>query len=575
MLRKGCRLGVWLSKVVSTLRIPLVTPYGSASAHLFREYEGARRTFTLTKSDEVGEMSAAIRSTRNGVLRRWIVVSAAVVALAVAVGATLLALNWPFSQTAVTKALEDRFARDVTIRKFRSSYFPPGCVAEGIEFRHRERKDLPPLITVQTLTIRAGYSGMLRIHKLVSDVQVAGLHVLVPSKNPGASRLTFPLTNSTSGKTLTIGEITADGAVLEFISEQPAEDRFTLRIDRLTLDHVGESDPITFHARFNNTEPPGEIRSDGRFGPWNDDDPASTELSGSYTYEHAKLGVFEGIAGTLSSQGKFSGTLGHIDTEGAFDVPDFKVSGSAHMVHLASNFHAVVDGTNGDTYLTRVESHFGRTTVISQGDVKGHAGQHGKTVMLSMSISRGRIEDLLRLFTGSVRPAESGEVQLQTKVELPPGPQGFLRRLRLDGDFGIGRGRFNNPKVQEPVNRLAESARGEKKDLEEVDSSTVLSNLTGHVSATGGIAKLSKVSFTEPGTLAEIEGTYNLVNKTVNLRGVLHTSGKLADTTSGFKSVVLKALGPFIKKKSVTVVPFVITGSSSDPSFALDLDARR
>jgi len=142
----------------------------------------------------------------------------AVVTAGVAVVAILLAMNWPFTQTAVTKALEDRFARDVKIQKFRSTYFPPGCVAEGIEFLHRKRKDLPPLITVQTLTIRASYSGLLRIHKLVNDVQVAGLHVLVPPKNPNAARQTFPLTNSTSGKTLTIGEITAVGAVLEFIS---------------------------------------------------------------------------------------------------------------------------------------------------------------------------------------------------------------------------------------------------------------------------------------------------------------------------------------------------------------------
>ena len=160
-------------------------------------------------------------------------------------------------------------------------------------------------------------------------------------------------------------------------------------------------------------------------------------------------------------------------------------------------------------------------------------------------------------------------------MELQPGPQGFLTRLRLEGDFGIGGGRFTDPKVQMPVNRLAESARGETKDEEEVDPSTVLSNLKGHISATGGIAKLSSISFTEPGTLAEIEGTYNLVDKKLNLRGVLHTSGKLADTASGFKSVVLKALGPFIKKKSVTVVPFTITGTPSDPSFALDLDAKR
>ena len=54
--------------------------------------------------------------------------------------------------------------------------------------------------------------------------------------------------------------------------------------------------------------------------------------------------------------------------------------------------------------------------------------------MLTMSVSQGRIEDLLRLFTGSAQPAETGDVRLQTKVELPPGPESFLRRLRLDGE---------------------------------------------------------------------------------------------------------------------------------------------
>jgi hypothetical protein len=103
----------------------------------------------------------------------------------------------------------------------------------------------------------------------------------------------------------------------------------------------------------------------------------------------------------------------------------------------------------------------------------------------------------------------------------------------------------------------------------------VLSNLKGNVSASGGIAKLSKISFTEPGTLAEIDGTYNLVDNRLDLRGVLHTSGKLADTKSGFTSLVLKALTPLLKKKSMTVVPFVIKGTSSHPSVALDLAAKR
>jgi AsmA-like C-terminal region len=498
-------------------------------------------------------------------------VGAVVVFMGTAAAAILLTVNWPFTETAIAKTLQNRFARDVRIGKFRVTYFPPGCVAEEVDFLPRQRKYLPPLITVQTLTIRASYSGLMRFHKRIDDVQVAGLHVRIPPKNPNSARQVFPLTNSTSGETLTIGEIATDDAVLEFIPKDPGGQPFILRIDRLKLDGVGEGVPIVFHALFKNTEPPGDVRSDGRFGPWNENDPPTTPLSGSYSFEHANLAVFQGIAGTLSSHGKFSGNLGHIDAEGDVEIPDFKVTGSSHMVAVASNFQAVVDGTNGDTYLTSLESHFAGTRVNSQGQVKSAAGQTGKTVTVSLSVRQGRIEDLLRLFTKSANPAEIGDVQLQTKVQLPPGPQAFLRRLRLDGEFGIGSGRFTSPTVQQPVNRLAESARGETKHREETDASTVLSNLKGHVSANGGIATLSNISFTEPGTLAQVEGTYNLIDQSLNLRGVLRTRGKLDDTQSGFKSVVLKALGPLMKKKSISVVPFVIKGTASSPSFALDL----
>jgi hypothetical protein len=145
----------------------------------------------------------------------------------------------------------------------------------------------------------------------------------------------------------------------------------------------------------------------------------------------------------------------------------------------------------------------------------------------------------------------------------------------LDGDFGIGSGRFTDAAVQEPVNRLAESAHGESKKQEKQDASVALSNLKGHVSTNKGMAQLSKISFSEPGSFAELGGAYNLVDKKLDLHGVLHTSGKLGDTKSGFTSLVLKTISPLMKKKSVTIVPFSITGTSNDPSFALDLTAKR
>ena len=61
---------------------------------------------------------------------RWILVGAVVVFIGAVTAAVLLTMNWPFTETAIAKTLQDRFARDVKIRKFRGTYFPPGCVAE-------------------------------------------------------------------------------------------------------------------------------------------------------------------------------------------------------------------------------------------------------------------------------------------------------------------------------------------------------------------------------------------------------------------------------------------------------------
>ncbi|MGD0297212.1 MAG: AsmA-like C-terminal region-containing protein [Bryobacteraceae bacterium] len=509
-------------------------------------------------------------------LLRWSLIAGAFVVIAIGGVAILFARNWPFTPRAVTAALQDRFARTVEIRNFRVTYFPPGFVAEGISFLHRKRKDLPPLITVGTLIVKTSYIGMLTPQKRLSQVQVIGLHVTVPPKSPdGQSSGVMPLTNSSKNDTLAIDEITTDDATIEFMSSRSDRDPFKMEIHRLTLGHVGQNGAISYRAALLNTEPPGEIRSTGQVGPWNEDEPASTPLSGSYTFDNAKLGVFKGIDGTLSSRGKFSGKLGHIESEGGVDIPDFHISGSNHPVHLSTEFRAVVDGTNGDTSLESVKSHFERTTALSSGSVTGQPGQHGKTLVLAMTVNDGRIDDLLNLVTEEKNPSMTGSVSFRATIKVPPGSSGFLTKLNLEGDFGVGNERFTNGAMQAPLNKLTESARGENKKQQAEDPETVLSNLKGHVSAKNGIATLSNVSFSAPGTFAQIRGTYNLLNNAVNLQGILTTNGKLSDTTTGIKAVVLKAVSPFLKKKTVTVVPFTVTGTSMKPSFALDLDAKR
>lgn len=297
-------------------------------------------------------------------------------------------------------------------------------------------------------------------------------------------------------------------------------------------------------------------------------------MSGSYTYQHADLGTLEGIAGLLSSQGSFTGTIGHMDVQGQADVPGFHLSGNNHAVHLASNFHAEVNGTDGDTFIEHVTVQFRRTTLNATGSVAGQPEVRGKTIALQIAADRARVEDLLYLFTDEERPSMTGSISLHAKVEVPPGPPQFLRRMELTGRCGIDRSHFTNPHMQRPVDVLTESAEGEEKEQEEDDPQTVLSQLTGDVAAKDGIATLSNIAFTAPGTRAHLLGTYNLLNRKVDLHGVLYTDGELSDTTSGFKALLLMALSPFLKHKSVTVVPFTIGGIAPNATFALDLTGK-
>lgn len=504
--------------------------------------------------------------------RRWFVAAAGLV-LVVAIGIALLAAKWPFTQQALTSTLEHRFARQVVIHHFQKTYFPPGCIADQVDFLHRKHKNLPPLISVGKLVVRGSYSGLLPWNKHVPQVEVVGLHVTVPPKSSGGTNKVMPLTDNESN--VPINDLKVDGAVLDFLSDKPGKQPFQVFLHQMVLDNVGGKGAIRYRASLKNTEPPGEVLASGEFGPWQSEDPGSTPISGSYKYNDVNLGVFGGISGQLSSEGKFQGSLAKLDCDGTADVRNFHVSGDGQAVHLSSQFHANVDAVNGDTFLESVRAGFLSTEIVSKGSVTGHPSGHGKEAVLDFAINRGRIDDLLRLFAHSKQPSMTGQVSLHGKADLPPGKAKFLERLILDGDFGISNGRFTRAAVQDPINHVSESARGESKKQEMEDPSTVLSNLKGHVSAKGGVATLSNISFTVPGGSARMKGTFNLLSHQLNIQGVLYTDGKLSDATSGFKALVLKAVTPFMKKKKTTIVPFTITGTSRDPKFDLDFDGKR
>jgi hypothetical protein len=488
------------------------------------------------------------------------------IVVVVAVGVLVCAIAfgmirwWPFGQVSVLQNLREASDSQVQARSFRETYFPsPGCILEGVVFTHGPANS-KPLITVEKLTIRGSYSGLLSKH--ISQIRAEGLRVLVPPFGTGAAL-------HTSKSKITIDEIIADGSTIEFALHDPGKEPLRFDVHHALLKNVGWSGPLTYEVSVHNPEPPGEVTAEGKFGVWNKSDAGETPISGDYKFAQADLSVYGGIAGTLSSTGNFEGKLAHIDIAGKTDTPDFEVKSGGHPMRLTSEFSAYVDATRGDTFLNRVTADFWKTQVVANGSIATSLDGQGKTALIALNLSHARIEDLLKLFVQSSHAPMSGSVTLRAKAEIPSGDEPFLKKLKMSGAFGVDDGTFSESSTQQDVDKLSAGARGEKN---REDPETVLTALKGQVNLVGGKASFSDLSFGVPGAAARMHGTYGLITEKIDLHGHLRVDTKLSNTTDGSKALLLKAINPFFKKKPKgEIIPVKISGTYEHPSFGLDV----
>ena len=99
---------------------------------------------------------------------------------------------------------------------FRAVYFPwPGCITSGVTFHPSGgSSDSPLTIKAQTFRIRGHYAELLLRPHYVRESDLEGLRVLVPvlqhgTGSPGSSSM------NTQDSKITVGQIVADGSVLE------------------------------------------------------------------------------------------------------------------------------------------------------------------------------------------------------------------------------------------------------------------------------------------------------------------------------------------------------------------------
>jgi len=79
-----------------------------------------------------------------------------------------------------------------------------------------------------------------------------------------------------------------------------------------------------------------------------------------------------------------------------------------------------------------------------------------------------------------------------------------------------------------------------------------------------------RLSFEVEGAAVQLTGTYALKTELLEFHGKLVLDAKLSETTTGFKSILLKPVDPFFRKEGKTVLPIKITGARDKPSFGLD-----
>lgn len=498
----------------------------------------------------------------------------------------------PMLRAAIVEKLEEHFHARVELDSFHVS-FSNGVWAEGKGLRIWPPKKMAqengvdmtkPLIRLKDFRFHAPLHYKPGEPIRISVVHLVGLDVDVPPKphtghraEPAGEESTAP--SATPMLSFVVNSIVCNDAHLTIETSKPGKLPLEFDIAHVNLRNASANNAMHFDAQLTNPRPAGTIVTSGSFGPWAVDDPGESPVEGEYRFEHADLGVFKGIAGTLDSTGMYQGVLRNIEVDGQTHTPDFKLTHFGTAVPLETTFHATVDGTNGDTWLHPVRATLGQSHFTADGEIVGIPVQTlrngstrpgGHEIALNVNIVKGQMEDFLRLTSGSGTPILTGELTLKTKLEIPPGVGPVPDKIKLDGNFLLEDAAFTSAKVQNEVGELSMRGQGQPKDAKNAGED-VRSAIEGNFTMADGTITLPNLKYTVPGAEIDLKGTYGVDGGTLNFKGTARMGATVSKMVGGWKGFLLKPADRFFKKDGAgTLVPIHIDGTEHDPHFGVD-----
>jgi hypothetical protein len=509
-------------------------------------------------------------------LWKWIAVFALLlVGVAIISVRYMIAHAGPILRARVVQTLSNRFKSKVELASFQVSLVN-GIQVSGSGLKIFGPTDPNPyepgvqaFIDIPEFRFQTSLRNLFRSPMHVDTVYVNGMVLNVPPKE---SRQQMTNVSSRAGRmTIFVDKFVCQDTKLLINTINPGKPPLEFAISDLRMKDIGPGKPFQFDATLVNPKPVGDIQSTGLFGPWQQDSPRDTAVQGEYSFSNADLSTIKGIGGILSSSGQYSGTLSNIVVQGITDTPDFRIASSGHAVPLHTEFHAVVDGTCGDTYLQPVKATFLHSTFTASGSVVRMINRKGHDIELDVVLNHAMIEDLLKLGVRTDPPIMTGAVQMKTRFRLAPGEPSVADRLKLAGDFHVSDAHFTNQKVQGKVDSLSLRSLGRHKQSTDGDGPDVPVDLDGVFSLKNGLLSFSFLHFLIPGTQVDLTGKYSLDGQEFDFHGKARLDATVSQMMTGWKSVLLKPIDPFFSKNGAgTEVPIKVTGTQSEPHFGLD-----
>jgi hypothetical protein len=521
-----------------------------------------------------GQAKAGADLKQHG-LWRWILVSLliAIVVLAV-VGEVMVHRAGPILKGRVIETLSARFDSHVELDRLDVS------VIRGLEVSGNGLRIFPPddvvasgatepLISLGHFTFHANLLGLFVKPTHVGTVYVTDMAIQIPPRE--MRQQAAPRTKKAAKIKIIVDEIVFDRSKLIIGTLKPGKDPKDFEMSRIVMRNVGPTHPWDYDATLVNAIPKGDIHAKGTFGPWVNESPGDSTVTGHYTFDHVDLNTIKGIGGMLSSVGEFSGQLNRIVVDGTTETPNFSLDTANHPVPLHTTFHAIVDGTSGDTYLQPVNARLGGSDFTCSGEVVNVKGK-GHVIDLDVNVPNGRIQDFLGLAVKTTPVVMTGQLQMKTKLHIHPGKESVSQKIGLKGGFTLQQIHFTNPEVEDKVDMLSLRAQGDPKDAKP-GAADVHSQMVGQFVMEGGKLTFSRLDYSLPGAKVNLLGEYSLDGEKFEFNGKVRTDAKVSQmVASRWKSLLLKPVDPFFKKDSAGAeIPVKVSGTKSAPKFGLDI----